>query len=317
MKRRAIIAAAGALVAERATMQEAPALVAVLSPPAERNNAALRRGLLELGLIEGRHFRLARRDVEGSPEQVAAFAKELVALRPRVIFAGSGAGIQAMTQATQEIPIVFVGGQAGLPSNVQNLARPGGNVTGFSLGGDPRLIGKRLAILKEAAPRARRMAAIFNRADAADVEAMVHLQDAARTLDLTVELVAIGDYSDLAGAFAAATRVGEALYVSQDPFLFAHRAAAAALAAASALPAIYGFRDFVDAGGLMSYGVNLPDLYFRAAGYVARILRGEKPAEMPVQLPTKLEFVINLVAAKAMNLALPMTLIAAADEVIE
>ena len=239
-------------------------------------------------------------------------------MRPRVIVAGSVSGIGAVVEATREIPIVFVGGQNALPRGVvQSVARPGGTVTGFSLGADPRLIDKRLEILKDLVPSARRVAAIYSANEASEVEAIAHLHDAAPLLGLAVENFTVRDARDYASAFAAAARTADAFYVGQDTLTFANRAEIARLAAATHLPAIYGFRDFVEVGGLMSYGVVLADLYRRAAGYAARILRGERPAEMPVQLPIKFELVVNLVTAKAIGLALPQAIVVRADEVIE
>jgi len=326
MRRRAVIAGAlaGAAVGGRARAQ-APQLpiVGVLSPiaPAEfaDNLTAFKRGLAEAGLEDGRDFRLELRFSGGAPERLPALAEEMVALRPRVFIAGSTAGALAARRATREIPVVFIGvGEDPVALGlVESLARPGGNMTGFTLADDLGLVGKRLELLRETAPGIRRVAAFLNPEDATDASIEKALPPAAALIGIEVELVRVRARAELEPAFVAAAARSDGLYVSLSPLFNVNRIAVAALAAQVAKPAVYGFREFAVAGGLLAYGPSLAELYRGATVYVDRILKGEKPATLPVQQPTSFKLVVNLVAAKALGLTLPATLLARADEVIE
>ncbi|MCW5745718.1 MAG: ABC transporter substrate-binding protein [Alphaproteobacteria bacterium] len=298
-------------------------VVAVLSPisPVEfaANLTAFRRGLRDAGLVEGDSVRLELRFSGGVPERLPVMAAELVALRPNAIVAGSTAGAQAAARATRQIPIVFIGVTddpvaLGL---VASLAQPGGNVTGFTLADDLGLIGKRLELLREMLPRAGRVVALANPNDTTDASLRQHLPAAARSVGLSVELLEVRARGELAGAVAAARQRGDAMFVSLSPLFNVNRVEVAALAAQQRLPAIYGFREFVEAGGLMAYGPSLAGLYQTATGYVARILKGESPAVLPVQQPTSFSFVLNLNAARKIDLVIPEALLNRADEVIE
>jgi putative ABC transport system substrate-binding protein len=298
-------------------------IVAVLSPitPAEfdANLQAFRRGLREAGLREDRDLRLELRFSAGAPDRLPALAAELVALRPRVIVAGSTAGALAAQHATKDIPIVFIGVTddpvaLGL---VASLPRPGGNVTGFTLADDLGLIGKRLELLKEMVPRVARVAALANADDSTDASLRLYLPAAGLATGLDVEIINVRRRDGLAGAVAAARQRADALFVSLSPLFNVHRVEVATLVTQARLPAVYGFREFVVAGGLMAYGPSLAGLYGTATAYVARILRGDSPATLPVQQPTSFSFVLNLPAARAIGLTVPEPLLARADEVIE
>jgi putative ABC transport system substrate-binding protein len=327
MRRRALVAVAlGTALSGRAARAQAPdeaPTVAVLSPiaPAEfaGNLAAFREGLRKGGLVEGRGVRLLLRFSGGVPERLPGLAQELVALRPRVIVAGSTAGAQAALGATREIPIVFIGftDDPVALGVVASLARPGGNATGFTLADDLGLVGKRLELLKELMPAMRRVAVLANPQDSTDASLIRFLPAAALGMGLEVEVVEVRRREEFRAAFAVARERGEALFVALSPLFNVHRAEVAALAAEMRLPAIYGFSEFVVAGGLMAYGPSLAGLYALATDYVIRILRGESPATLPVQQPTSFQFAINLNAARALGLAVAPSLLARADEVIE
>jgi putative ABC transport system substrate-binding protein len=307
--------------------QQAPPrspLIAILSPitpaAAARNIAALRFGLRELGYVEGRNITLELRFAEGVPGRLAQLAAELAALKPDVILAGSTGGITAVRDATRTIPIVMVGTlddpvAMGL---VESIARPGGNVTGTWLFGDDALVGKRLEFLKHVVPGLARIGVIINPGDAADAIVLKRLPAAARALGIDSEVFQVRAAADFEAVFAAAAGRGtQALFVSQSPLFSANRARVTAIVAGTRLPAVYGFREFTEAGGLMSYGANLPAVYQRSASLVDKILKGAKPADLPIEIPTRFELVVNLKTAKAMGIAIPDSFVTLADEVIE
>jgi putative ABC transport system substrate-binding protein len=286
-----------------------------LATESERIAAFVQR-LHDLGWIEGRTTVIDYRWAEGHTERYAEIAAEFVRLKVDVIVTVGGA-VAAAKQATATIPIVFA--YAGDPVGsgmVASLAKPGGNVTGLSVQSTD-LAGKRLEILREIFPDVRRLAIIGNVEYAATVLEMGEAQVAARTLGLEVVKSEIRRAEDIAPAFEALKGAAEALYVCPDATMNANHARVNTLALGARLPTMHGVREYVEAGGLMSYGPSLPDLYRRAAEYVDKILRGAKPADLPVEQPTKFDLIINLVTARALGLEVPATLLARADEVIE
>jgi putative tryptophan/tyrosine transport system substrate-binding protein len=288
------------------------------SPASQRAwlDAFVRR-LRELGWIEGRTVAIDYRWAEGRPERLAEIAGDFVRLRVDLILAVGTEAALAAQRATPVIPIVFP--TAGDPVGsrlVASLARPGGNVTGLSnLGTD--LASKRLEILREVFPGLRRLANMVNANYTGGVAETGEIQAAAHTLGLEIVPLPIRRAEDIASAFEGLKDGAEALYVIGDSFTHAHRVRINTFALAARLPTMFGQREFLEAAGLMSYGANFPDLNRRAADYVDKILRGAKPADLPVEQPTKFDLVINLITAKALGIAIPPTLLARADEVIE
>ena len=201
---------------------------------------------------------------------------------------------------------------------VESIARPGGHVTGTWIAGDDALVGKRLELIKEAVPTIARIGVLVSPTEVQDSVIMRPLSAPAHALGLTVTIITVRDAAGIGAAFAAAARDNvQALFVSQSPFFNTHRVEIAAQAARARLPAIYGFREFADAGGLMSYGPSLPDVYRRFATLVDKILKGASPADLPVEVPTRFTLIINLRAAKAIDLTIPESFLLRADEVIE
>ena len=254
---------------------------------------------------------------EGRSERAAALAAGLVRLKADVIVTGGTANVAAVKQATSVIPVVFAA--AGDPvanGLVESLARPGGNLTGQSVQ-QTDLGAKRLEVFRELIPRLDRLTILANVENPITVLEMREVQAAARSLGLHVNTVEVRGAKDIAPAIAALKGRTDGIYIQADPLLNTHRIQINTLALSAQLPTMYGIREFVDAGGLMSYGPNFSDLYRRAADYVDKILRGAKPSEIPVEQPTKFDLVINLTTAKALGLQIPDKLLALADEVIE
>lgn len=278
--------------------------------------AAFVARLRELGWIENRTIAVKYRWSEGRIERYTEIAAEFVRLNVDVIVTGSHA-VPAAKQATSVIPIVFVLALdpvgAGL---VASLARPGGNVTGLSIQAAD-LAGKRLELLRKVVPHLRRLAIMGNVGFAEAVLEMGEVQAAARTLGLEVAPLEIRRAEDISPAFEALKAQADALYVAQDALVAANRTRILTLALGARLPTIFGTRDFVQAGALMSYGPNFPDQFRRAAELVDKILHGTKPADIPVEQPTKFDLVINLTTAKLLGLTIPPTLLARTDEVID
>jgi putative ABC transport system substrate-binding protein len=278
--------------------------------------AAFERRLRELGWIEGRTITITYSWAEGRSERYDEIAAEFVRRKVDVIVTSGGA-VLAAKQATSTIPIVFamavdpVGG--GL---VASLARPGGNVTGVS-SQSADLAGKRLELLREVVPALHRLAIIANIDYPAAAEEMGEVQMMAGSLGLEIVRWEIRRADDIARAFEAFKGRVDALYVVIDPLVFGNRVRINTLALAARLPAICALREYVQTGALMSYGPDYPDLFRRAAEYVDKVLRGAKPADLPVEQPTKFDFVINLTTAKALGLTVPRMLLGRADEVIE
>jgi ABC-type uncharacterized transport system substrate-binding protein len=279
--------------------------------------AAFVQRLRELGWIEGRTIAIEVRWAEGRNERFAEIAAEFVRLKVDVIVTAGTAAVVTAKQATSVIPIVFaVAGDPVGTGLVASLARPGGNVTGLS-NQSADLAGKRLELLREVVPSLRRLAILANAGSPIGVLEMREAQAAARTLGLEVVTSEIRRVEDIAPAFETLKGRAETLYVASDPLVTTNRIRINTLALGARLPTMHGQGDNVEAGGLMSYGANYPDLHRRAADYVDKILRGTKPGDIPVEQPTKFDFVVNLTTAKALGLEIPPTLLARADEVIE
>jgi putative tryptophan/tyrosine transport system substrate-binding protein len=273
--------------------------------------------LRELGWIEGRTVAVEYRWAEGRSERFAEIAAEFVRRNVDVIVTASTGGVLAAKQATSVIPIVFAA--AGDPVGiglVASLARPGGNVTGLSLQ-QIETVGKRLELLREVVPGLGQLAVLANVGNPTVVLDMGEVQATARTLGLEVISLEIRRGEDIAPAFEALKGRAKALYVVIDPLVISHRIRINTLVLAARLPTMHTQREAVELGGLMSYGPNNPDLYRRAAEYVDKILRGAKPADLPVEQPTKFDLVINLTTAKALGLTIPESFLLRADEVIE
>jgi putative tryptophan/tyrosine transport system substrate-binding protein len=274
------------------------------------------RRLRELGWIEGRTIAIEYRWAEGRRERYAEIAAEFVRLKVDVIVTSGGAALAAK-QATSLIPIVFAAAADPVGGGfVASLVQPGGNVTGLSAQFTD-LAGKRLELLREIVPSLRQLAIMANAGYPAAVLEMAEVQATARTLGLEVTTLEIRRGEDIAPAFEALKGRAEALYVCSDILTTTNRVRVNTLALTARLPMMYGVREYVEAGGLMSYGPNFLDLWRRTGDLVDKILRGANPAEIPVEQPTKFDLVINLTTAKALGLTVPPALLARADEVIE
>ena len=281
---------------------------------------AFRQGLRELGWVEGQNVLIEYRFAEGRLDRLPGLAQELVRLKVDVIVASPTPAALAARDATRTIPIVGMSltepVEVGL---VASLARPGGNVTGVTYAVDTDIFGKQLELLKEVLPKVRRVAVLSNPGNSpAEPLIMSRIEGAARSLGLQLQLLEARGPGEFDGAFAAMTkeRAG-ALLVTGDPMFFLHRARLAELAGKHRLPAMSTQGQWVEAGGLMSYGPSFPDMYRRAATYVDKILKGAKPADLPIEQPTKFELVVNLNTAKALGLTIPPSLLQRADQVIE
>jgi putative ABC transport system substrate-binding protein len=277
--------------------------------------AAVQR-LRELGWIEGRTVAIEYRWAEGRRERYAEIASEFVQLKVDVILT-AGTAVPAAKQATSIIPIIFAVDSDPVGSGlVASLARPGGNVTGLSLQA-PDSTGKRLGLLREVIPSPRQFAIMANVGHPAAVLERGEAQAAAGTLGLEFITLEIRRAEDIAPAFEALKGRADALYVCSDPLVTDNRIRINTLALAARLPTMFGFREFVDTGGLMSYGASITDLFRRSGDYVDKILRGAKPGDLPVQQPTKFDLVVNQTTAKALGLKLSESFLLRADEVIE
>jgi putative tryptophan/tyrosine transport system substrate-binding protein len=278
--------------------------------------AAFEGQLREHGWIDGRTIKIIYRWAEGRPERFAEIATEFVNSNVDVIVTGGNA-VSAVRQATSTIPIIFALAVDPVGSGfVNSLSRPGGNVTGLSLQG-PDLAAKRLELLREVAPSRRRLAILVNVGYPAAREELAQVQTAARALGLESAVLEIRRAEDIAPAFDGAKGRADALYVVGEALVTANAVLITKLALDAGLPAISNYREFAASGGLIAYGPNFPALFQRAADVVDKILRGAKPADIPVQQPTKFDLVINLKSGKALGLTMPQTLLATADEVIE
>ena len=285
----------------------------------ERGLDAFLRKLRELGWVEGQNIVIEYRWAEGNVERLPDFAAELVRRNVDVIVAPAGSAALAAKNATSSIPIVMI-----FPSDpveiglVASLRRPGGNITGTTFTPGPEIFGRQLQILKETIPRAARVAILSNPADPSFALQVREVEAAARTLRMRLQHVEAKGPEEFDSAFAAMVRErADALLVNGTSTFLAHRVRLAELAVKNRLPTMYSFRESVEAGGLMAYAVNMAAFVERAAVYVDKILKGAKPADLPVEQPTKFELTINLKTAKALGLTIPQSLLARADEVIQ
>jgi len=325
MKRRAFIAALGGAVAwpmvARAQLPAKLPTIGFFGPVAASIDnlqiSAFLERLRELGWIEGRTVAMEYRWAEGRADRHADIAAELVRQRVDVIVTYSTATVIASKHATSVIPIVFVSATDPVGNGlVESLARPGDNATGLS-NQSADSVGKRLEILREVVPVLHQLTIVCNVGAPNAVREMEEVQASARAFGLEVATMDIRRPDDITPAFAAIRGRSDALYVVMDPVVSTNRIQINTLAVSVRLPTLYVFRELVEAGGLMSYGPNQLDQFRRAAELVDKILRGAQPADIPVEQPTKFDFVINMKTAKALGLDLPQTLLARADEVIE
>jgi putative ABC transport system substrate-binding protein len=280
---------------------------------------AFRQGLRDLGWVEGQTLVIEYRWAEGRFERLPDLAAELVRLKVDLIVAAPASPALAARNATGTIPVVFMGAADPVGIGlVASLARPGGNVTGLSYSVGSSIFAKDLELLKEAVPKLRRVAVLSNPASPSQPLAISEIKGAARSLGLQLQTLEARGPGEFDGAFAAMARErAGALFVVQDPAFSPHRARLVDLAAKNRLPTMFTQREDAEAGGLMSYGPRLSDLWRRGATYVDKILKGARPADLPVEQPTRFEFVINLKTAKALGLTIPPSLLQRADEVIQ
>jgi putative tryptophan/tyrosine transport system substrate-binding protein len=283
-----------------------------------RRQDLVRQGLRELGYVQGDNLVIEARTIEGAADRLAALAAELVALKPDVIIATGTQATQAVKQATSSIPIVMTGSSDPVGTHlVASLARPGGNVTGLSLL-SPELSGKRMELLRNVTGELSSLAVLWNPDDPPAAIALKETEDAAGAMRLKITAVEARNADDLVPAFRAIAKAApNALVILNAPLMNVQGARIAELALGLKLPSIFTDMSFPQAGGLMSYGPNFDSLAKRAASYVDRIFKGEKPADLPVEQPTKFDLVINLRTAKALGLNVPPSVVALADEVIE
>jgi putative ABC transport system substrate-binding protein len=280
---------------------------------------AFRDGLRELGWVEGDNIVIDYRFSEGRYDRLPELATDLVRLKVDLIVTVATPGAVAAKNATATIPIVGIslGDPVGF-GLVPSLARPGGNVTGLSYSAGLELIGKQLELIREIVPKVRRVAVLSNPANPFHASAIRDVKGTSRSFGVQLELLEARVPTEFDGAFAAMVQEGAgALVVVPDQMFQLHRRRLADLAARSQIPAAYGIREYAEAGGLIAYGASLPDLWRRAATYVDKILKGAKPADLPIEQPTKFELVINLKTAKALGLTIPPSLLQRADQVIE
>jgi putative ABC transport system substrate-binding protein len=324
VRRRHFLIASGAFLAVPFTVnaqsaRRLPLLAYVANRPGPMEfDQAFLRGLRELGYVEGQNLRIESRFGGGMEGRLPALMTEVIGLNPDLIVTASTDAGPAAKNATANIPIVMaISADAVRDGLVMSLARPGGNVTGMSIF-VRETIGKRLELLKETLPGLTRVATIRNSANPSNLPLLRDTEVFAEELGLKLHSIGVRGRGELDAAFASIARErAGALSVISDAFMFTNRDAVLALAARNRLPAIYPDKVYVEAGGLMSYGPSIPAAFHRAAYFVDRILRGAKPAELPVEQPTKFELVINLKTAKALGLTMPQSILARADRVIE
>ena len=279
---------------------------------------AFRQGLLELGYLEGRNIAILHRAPDWQLDRLPELAAELVRMKVDIVVASNARAHQAAKQATNTIPVVFVvSGDPVAEGLVASLARPGGNLTGLATI-SPELVGKQMAMLKEVVPKLVRVAVLQNPTQRSHPSAVRQAEVAARALGLRLQVLGARTPPEIDAAFAAMSAQGAGgVLVLRDAEFRAHRAHIASVAASRRLPVMYGLREEVEAGGLMAYGASVPQLFRRAATYVDKILKGAKPAELPVEQPTKFELIINLKTAKTLGLTIPSSLLGQADHVID
>jgi putative ABC transport system substrate-binding protein len=328
MKRRTFIVAVGSTLAwplvpdaqETNQMRRLGILVSVAAddPDGKARVGALVEGLQQLGWTDGRNVQIEYRWAAGSASDLREYATELVALAPKVIFAGGGTSLGALLQVTRAVPIVFAIVPDPVGSGfVESLARPGGNATGF-MQLEYNLSGKWLELLKQISPDVARAAVLWDPAIPPGIGQFAVIQSVAPSLGIEVSPINVRDAAEIEYKVAAFARFSNGgLIVPASALAVVHRDLIVTIAAAHRLPAVYFQRQFIDRGGLISYGSDWVDQYRRAATYVDRILKGEKPADLPVQAPTQYELVINLKTAKALGIKIPSTLLTRANDVIE
>ena len=323
MHRRTFLAAlATATIAPQLAAEAQPAgrtyRIGIIEPISAQLNAsnlsALRRGLEELGYVEGRNLVVDYRSADGNAALYPGLVAEVADRNPELIIVRGTPAALAVKRATSTIPVVMIVGEPLLL--VDSLARPGGNITGLS-GVQPALEAKRMELLKEIAPSTTGIAALLNMGNPVAAPQLTELQKGAQSRGWRFRLFDVRKREDIEQAFGALDRSSDAVIVGLEALTQAHRALIADLAVRSRLPAIYGGREFIEAGGLIFYGPSFPDIYRRAATYVDKILKGAKPADLPVEQPTKFEMMINLKAARAIGLEVPLFLQQTADEVID
>jgi putative tryptophan/tyrosine transport system substrate-binding protein len=287
-------------------------------PQRQRLLEAFRQGLLELGYVEGQNIAIESRWAEGKPDRLPALAADLVRSKVDVIVAQSGAATRAAQQATRTLPIVMSLSNDAVGSGfVASLARPGGNVTGLTIMA-PDLAGKQFQLLKEVVPKVSRVALLTNPANPASAPFLREAEAAARASGVRLQTLEARDPQEIDSAFAAMTRErAGALLILPDVIFLSQRRQMAELATKRCLPAVYGVREYAEAGGLMAYGANHIDLVRRAATFVDKILKGAKPGDLPVEQPTKFELIINLRTAKAIGLTIPPSVLQRADQIID
>jgi ABC-type uncharacterized transport system substrate-binding protein len=324
MRRRAFLGVLGSatvawpLVARAQTQRQVRiGALNVYSPPDPWLDA-FRHGLRDLGYAEGRNLKIEERWAEGHNDRLDGLAQELIDSKVDILVALMGPALVAARRRTSTVPIVMaISGDGVGTSGVASLARPGGNVTGVTLM-SPDLMGLRLALLREAAPATKRVAVLYTARERPTEKELRETESAALTLGVTLLPVEVSNSDALEPAFARAVASGaDALLTFPHVFAFFHRRRIAELAAQHRLPAMYGWREYADAGGLMAYGPNVAATVRSAASFVDRIVKGAIPATMPIEQPTKFELVVNRKTAKALGLELPLPLLARADEVIE
>ena len=303
------------------TAKKAHVGVLLLTPRAGAGGTyieALRGGLRELGYVEGKNLLLEIRSAEGRPDRLPGLAAEILSTRPDVLVTAGSEAILTLKRATDVIPIIMATVMDPVALGITpNLAKPGGNLTGLAIL-SLELTSKRLQLLKEAFPRLSRVAVLWNPDNPGNALALKEVETAAQALGLSWQGFAVQRPDKLVEAFEAVVGAQcNGILAIEDSVLFSHLSRIVESAARSRLPAMYAFRQFADAGGLMSYGPNTPDSFRRAAVYVHKILKGAKPADLPIEQPTKFELVINLKTAKALGLTIPHSLLLRADQVIE
>ena len=316
-----LLAGSVAAQAQQAARVYRVGFVSPLSPsPEPPTLRAFRQGLRELGYVEGRNVIVDARFAEGRSERLPELVAEVLRLKVDVLVAGSSLGALAAKRATTTVPIVFAGLIDPVALGVvASFARPGGNITGATFGiGGSGFAGKWVELLKEAVPDVSHVAVLWNSASPASAPLVREIQAAARTLNVKLDVLDAGNATNLDRAFATIGASGaQGIIVTNDPFFLDNRAKLVQFAASKRLPAVYFIKLFVDAGGLMAYGGSLEDSYRRAATYVDKILKGAKPADLPVEQPTRFELVINMKTAKALGLTIPQLVLIRADQVIE
>jgi putative tryptophan/tyrosine transport system substrate-binding protein len=312
-----VVVAARGIIAEAQQPKKVPRIGYLSSTSYSSNTEAFRQGLRDLGYTEGRNIVIEYRYAEGMSERLSDLAAELVRLKVDVFVAAGGTPVAlAAKRATVTIPIVMTNsGDPVATGLVASLARPGGNITGLSLLA-PDTAGKRLELIKEVIPALSRVAVLWNPANPSTALQLKATQAAAREIGVQVQSLEARGPDDFENAFRAARGVGAILALG-DPVYTLHQTRIIDLAVRNRLPTMYIYREFVQAGGLMSYGPSLSDNFRRAAVYVDKVLKGTKPADLPIEQPTKFEFAVNLKTAKALNLTIPQSVLFRADKVIK